>query len=109
MVFLQTILYVLQIFLFHNDNVIDLNTKKVNQNYYDMRQNVQTFKDQYTKMANDPNDKYDFKASSFNKAPTQLDGLINDNREIIMQQNSMYILSTITVATLVLALILVYK
>jgi hypothetical protein len=83
--------------------------QQVNQNYYDMSQNVQTFKDQYTKMANDPNDKYDFKTSSFNKAPTQLDGLINDNREIIMQQNSMYILSTITVATLVLALILVYK
>ena len=83
--------------------------QQVNQNYYDMSQNVQSFKDQYTKLMNDPNDKYDFKASSFNKAPTQLDGLINDNREIIMQQNSMYILSTITVATLVLALILVYK
>jgi hypothetical protein len=83
--------------------------QQVNQNYYDMSQNIHDFKHQYAKLMNDPNDKYDFKASSFNKAPTQLDGLINDNREIIMQQNSMYILSTITVTTLVLALILVYK
>jgi hypothetical protein len=81
----------------------------VNQNYFDMSQNLYDFKAEYKAMSTEPTDKYDFKATSFDKPPTHLDGLINDNKEIIMQQNSMYILSTITVATLVLALILVYK
>ena len=47
--------------------------------------------------------------NNFNKPPTQLDGIISDNKEIIMQQNNIFILSTITITTLVLALLLVSK
>jgi hypothetical protein len=83
--------------------------QQVNQNYFDLSQNIQNFNAQYSKMINDKNDKYDLSGNNFNKAPTVTDGRISDNKEIIMQQNSMYIISTITIATLVLALILVSK
>ena len=82
---------------------------QINNNVYDLSQNIYDFSNNYFKMLQDPNDKYDMSGNNFNKPPTQLDGLISDNKEIIMQQNNIFILSTITITTLVLALILVSK
>ena len=82
---------------------------QINNNVYDLSQNIYDFSKNYFKVLKDPNDKYDMSGNNFNKPPTQLDGLISDNKEFIMQQNSIFILSTITITTLVLALILVSK
>ena len=81
----------------------------VNKNYFDLSQNIHNFSSNYLKTLNDANDKYDMKNNNFNKPPSHLDGLISDNKEIIMQQNYIFILSTITIATLVLGLIMVSK
>ena len=82
---------------------------QINQNVYDLSQNIQDFSNNYFNALNAPNDKYDMSGNNFNKPPTQLDGIISDNKEIIMQQNNIFILSTITITTLVLALLLVSK
>jgi len=82
---------------------------QINNNVYDLSQNIYDFSNNYFKTLKDPNDKYDMSGNNFNKPPTHLDGLISDNKEIIMQQNNIFILSTITITTLVLALILVSK
>jgi len=91
----------------YNDYLIK--QQQVNQNYFDLSKNIYDFSHNYYTTLADPNDTYDLSANNFNRPPTKLDGLLVDNKEIIMQQNSMYILSTITIATLVLALILVTR
>ena len=91
----------------YNDYI--LKQQQVNQNYFDLSKNIYDFSHNYYTTLADPNDTYDLSANNFNRPPTKLDGLLVDNKEIIMQQNSMYILSTITIATLVLALILVTR
>jgi hypothetical protein len=91
----------------YND-YLDLQSK-VNKNYFDLSQNIYNFSNKYSETLNYPNDKYDMRSSNFNKPPSHLDGLITDNKEIIMQQNYIFILSTITIASLVLGLIMVSK
>lgn len=86
-----------------------LKQQQVNQNYFDLSKNIYDFSHNYYTTLADPNDTYDLSANNFNRPPTKLDGLLVDNKQIIMQQNSMYIASTITIATLVLALILVTR
>jgi len=63
----------------------------------------------YITVDNENDKKYDYSNQNFDKPPTTIDGRLTDNRDYIIQQNSVLILSTITVTTLVLALILVYK
>ena len=79
--------------------------KKVNNNYFDLSQNIAKFNKEYSLALYAQNDKYDMSGNNFNRPPTIMDGWINDNREIVLQQNSMFILSSITIATLILALI----
>jgi hypothetical protein len=83
--------------------------QRINNNYYEMGNSITSFNRLYGNLTTDPKDPYDFGGNGFSRAPTIVDGWINDNKEIIMQQNSIYILSTITIASLVLALILVSK
>lgn len=52
---------------------------------------------------------YDYNNTYFDKVPNLTDGRLTDNKEYIIQQNSLLILSTITITTLILALFLVYK
>jgi hypothetical protein len=98
-----------------NNQIIPLNQihvdlinsqNNVNKNYYDLSQNIYDFSNNYYNLLKDPDDKYDLKSNNFNKPPTKIDGWINDNKEMVLQQNSIYILSTITIATLVIALII---
>ena len=83
--------------------------QQINDNYYVMGNNIASFNSLYGNITTRTDDKYDFRGNGFARAPTKIDGWINDNKEIVMQQNSIYILSTITIASLVLALILVTK
>ena len=82
---------------------------QINNNVYDLSQNIYNFSNNYSNLLKAPGDKYDMNNNNFNKPPTHLDGLISDNKEFIMQQNNIFILSTITITTLVLALIIVSK
>jgi len=81
----------------------------VNTNYSDLSNNIPIFINDYKNMLSDPKDKYDMSANRFNKAPTKEDGWINDNKLMVLEQNSIYILSTITVATLIIAIIFVSR
>jgi len=83
--------------------------QSINKNYFDLSQNIYDFSRNYFPALKDPSDRYDLSANNFNKMPTKLDGWLTDNKQIVMQQNSMFILSTIAVATLVLALIVTSK
>lgn len=83
--------------------------RKINDNYYVMGNSIASINMLYGNVINADGDVYDFKSNGFSKDPMKIDGWINDNKEIVMQQNSMYVLSTITIASLVLALILVSK
>jgi len=98
-----------------NNQIIPLNKihvdfinsqNNVNKNYYDLSQNIYDFSNNYYYLYKYPDDKYDLSRNNFNKPPTKIDGWINDNKEMVLQQNSIYILSTITIATLVIALII---
>lgn len=80
--------------------------RKVNSNYFDTDKRIDDFESSYDTALKDPNDKYDMTGNSFNKPPTRIDGWINDNKEMVLEQNSIYIISTITIATLGIALIL---
>jgi len=81
----------------------------VNTNYFDLSQNIYDFSRNYFAALKDPTDKYDMSSNNFNKPPSHMDGLITDTKEIIMQQNYIFILSTVTIASLVLGLIMVSK
>lgn len=83
--------------------------QSINNNYFDLSRNIYDFSSNYFPALYNSNDRYDLSNNNFNKLPTKLDGWLADNKQIVMQQNSMFILSTITVATLVLALILSSK
>lgn len=83
--------------------------EKVNTNYIDISQNIISFNKKYNDALNDPKDKYDMKANNFNKPPTRIDGWINDNKEIVLEQNYIFILSTITITTLAIAIIFISK
>jgi hypothetical protein len=83
--------------------------QSINKNYSDLRQNIVDLNTNRSAVAIADGDRYDFNASNFNKPPNKMDGWLSDNKQIVMQQNSMFILSTITVATLVLALIISSK
>jgi len=80
--------------------------RKVNSNYFDISQNLYDFSNNYYNALKDPDDKYNMNTNGFNKPPTRTDGWINDNKEMVLQQNTIYLLSTITIATLVIGLIL---
>lgn len=101
-----------------NNQIIPLNKihvdfinsqNNVNKNYYDLSRNIYDFSNNYYNLSKDPDDKYDLINNNFNKPPTKIDGWINDNKEMVLQQNSIYILSTITIATLIIALIIASK
>jgi hypothetical protein len=77
----------------------------VNQNFFDLDKKISIFTNDYNNMLSHPKDHYDMSANNFNKAPTKEDGWINDNKLMVLEQNSIYILSTITVATLIIAII----
>ena len=82
---------------------------KVNQNYVDLSNNIPFFTNNFNNLSTDQTDHYEMNTNNFNKAPTKEDGWINDNKLIVLEQNSIYILSTITVATLIIAIIFASK
>lgn len=87
-----------------NDKVIDINEQ---QNYLS---NAKVTNDNL--VISDPynytNNNFDFEQNN-NTKPNTIDGRINDTKEFVIQQSSILVLSTITMATLVIGLILVYK
>lgn len=83
--------------------------RNINNNYIALKKNIVDFSNNYFTALNDPNDKYDLGKSTFNRQPTKEDGWLLDNRELVLNQNSTYILCTITTATLIIALFMTYN
>jgi hypothetical protein len=83
-------------------------TQKLNQNMKDLEYKINYLNNNIIDVSN--NDSfYEYNDVHFNKPPNLVDGKLTDINDYIIQQNSVLILSTITIATLVLALFLVYK
>ena len=107
--------------LMYNDYLGSIN--QVNQNMYTLNEKVIDVNEQQNYLSNttitndnlvisDPynytNNNFDFEQNN-NTKPNTLDGRINDNKEFIIQQSSILVLSTITMASLVIGIILIYK
>ena len=83
---------------------------KINSTYVDLSNNIQSITGVRDIMKNDPINKYQFNAEDeLKKKQTITDALIEDKNAIILQQNDMYMLGTITVATLLIAAIYIAK
>lgn len=86
----------------------------VNQNYTDLSNNiVKITNDNKTGLRDDMSGNYiyDYNTpfSLYEKPKTLVDGRIYDNNQLIVQTNSLYILGTITAATLIVFAILIGK
>jgi len=88
----------------YSDYIIKAN--QINQNYFDLGNKINTHGTIVASM-DITGDPYDYKNNSFNRKPTKVDGWITDNKEQVLEQNNILILSTITVASLIIALIIV--
>jgi len=80
----------------------------INQNYYDLSSNI----DVINSIRNDisGNAVYDYNTPfTMNKPKTLIDGLVYDNSLLTVQENAMYVLGTITAATLIVFAIVIGK
>jgi hypothetical protein len=82
-------------------------TNQINQNYFDLGKKADDHMYNVIGTLLEPSDKYDYSSNSFNRKPTKVDGWITDNKEQVLQQNNMLILSTIAVTTVAIALIII--
>jgi hypothetical protein len=82
--------------------------KTVNQNYYDLSSNISTIKSIQSDISG--NTLYDYNTPFILEKPkTLLDGLVYDNNLLTVQENAMYVLGTITAATLIVFAIVIGK
>jgi hypothetical protein len=80
----------------------------VNQNYYDLSSNISTIKSIQNDISG--NTLYDYNTPFILEKPkTLLDGLVYDNNLLTVQENAMYVLGTITAATLIVFAIVIGK
>lgn len=86
---------------------------KVDKNYNDITSNISNITNIYRTGIRDDmsgNYLYDYNTPfTLNKPKTTLDGLVSDNRQLEAQGNAVYILGTITAATLVIFAIILAK
>lgn len=82
--------------------------KTVNQNYYDLSSNISSIKTIQNDISGNPF--YDYNTPfTLEKPKTLLDGLVYDNNLLTVQENAMYVLGTITAATLIVFAIVIGK
>lgn len=82
--------------------------KTVNQNYYDISSNISAIKTIQNDISG--NSYYDYNTPFVLEKPkTLLDGLVYDNNLLTVQENAMYVLGTITAATLIVFAIVIGK
>jgi hypothetical protein len=82
--------------------------KTVNQNYYDLSSNIGAINSIRYDISGNP--VYDYNTPFvLNKPKTLLDGLVYDNNLLTVQENAMYVLGTITAATLIVLAIVIGK
>lgn len=84
-------------------------TNDINHNYFILKGKITDFSNNYFPALNDPTDPLDLGKAGFNKQPTLVDGWVTDNREMVLNQNSMFIMTTIAVGTMVLGLLMTWK
>jgi len=82
--------------------------KTVNKNYYDLSSNISSIKSIQSDISG--NTLYDYNTPFILEKPkTLLDGLVYDNNLLTVQENAMYVLGTITAATLIVFAIVIGK
>jgi hypothetical protein len=82
--------------------------KTINQNYYDLSSNISSIKSIQSDISG--NTLYDYNTPFILEKPkTLLDGLVYDNNLLTVQENAMYVLGTITAATLIVFAIVIGK
>jgi hypothetical protein len=82
--------------------------KTVNQNYYDLSSNISNIRSIQSDISG--NTLYDYNTPFILEKPkTLLDGLVYDNNLLTVQENAMYVLGTITAATLIVFAIVIGK
>jgi len=82
--------------------------KTVNQNYYDLSSNISSIKTIQSDISG--NTLYDYNTPFILEKPkTLLDGLVYDNNLLTVQENALYVLGTITAATLIVFAIVIGK
>jgi hypothetical protein len=80
----------------------------VNKNYIDISANIGTINSIKTDISG--NQMYDYNTPfTLNKPKTLLDGLVYDNNLLTTQENAIYVLGTITAATLIVLAIVIGK
>lgn len=78
--------------------------KSIQQNYTDLSNNIEKYKENVQAISANP--KYDYSGNSLqlpgNKDPTILDAVEKDTNIFILQENTAYIIGSITMATLLI-------
>jgi len=93
-----------------NDITNDYSNKiqNIDTNYVDLKTNINALMDIRKNISG--NEAYDYNTPfSLNKPKTVLDGLIYDNNQLSVQENAMFVLGTITAATLIVLAIVIGK
>jgi hypothetical protein len=91
-------------------NTLSETNDGVNANYNYLTKNVATYNTLYTTLNNDA--KYDFSGNVLlytDQKPTLADGLDDDLKTMILQENNLYILGTITIATLMVGILVISR
>jgi len=87
------------------------NQLQVNKNKMEIRNNIASIENTYTKMSKNP-EKYDFTGStmySLEEDRSLASALLKDNAIYEEEQNNLYLISTLTMATILVAAILISK
>jgi len=80
----------------------------IDTNYVDLKTNINAVMDIRKNISG--NEIYDYNTPfSLNKPKTVLDGLIYDNQQLSVQENAVFVLGTITAATLIVLAIVIGK
>jgi len=80
----------------------------IDTNYVDLKTNINAVMDIRKNISG--NEIYDYNTPfSLNKPKTVLDGLIHDNQQLSVQENAVFVLGTITAATLIVLAIVIGK
>lgn len=85
---------------------------QINQKYTEINEKIPTYNNIHDVMRDEPRNIYDFKGETLNyknKNSTVTDALKEDVNTMILKQNEIYILGSITVATLLIAAIYIAK
>jgi hypothetical protein len=93
-------------------NILTHKNSNINNSLMDLSQNVLNYNTQRQLMLNpnpNTNKYYDYIGSVLSPPPTLQDGVINDNYDLAMKENTLHIVGSITLASLLITAIILAK